>query len=190
MDNKYSKISEEIYKVLKKYINKEDAVLEFGSSTGHLSYRLALDGYKNLSLLDIRKDPLDIVEKAFYACGIPANFYHQNFFDHRQKYDIVWNSGCIQCCTDPEKNAWIRHAKELSNKLILFWPDKTKEQRDQDQDQGNCEIKGFDRCKEHDTSRVEIIVADYYKVMMWGVIPKKMAGKPFPFKWVVGVNEE
>jgi hypothetical protein len=185
MDNKYSKVSGEIYKILKKYINKEDTVLEFGSSIGHLSCRLASDGYKNLSLLDIRKEPIDIAEKAFIVFGVEANCYHENFFDHKKKYDVVWNSGCIQCCTDPEKYDWIRHANELSNKLILFYPDKAEDQRDN----GKCEIKGFDQCKEYSTSIVYDIVSDYYDKVMWGVITKKMAGKPFPFNWIVGVEE-
>lgn len=182
MDNKYSKISEEMLKVLKKYTCKENTILEFGSSTAHLSYRLALDGYKNLSLLDIRLPPLQEVEKVFNACGVFANFYHENFFDHKRKYDVVWNSGCIQCCTDTEKYEWIGHAKELSDKLILFYPDKTEEQRDI----GKCKIKGFDNSKEYDTSLVYDIVSDYYDMVMWGVITKKMAGKPFPFTWIVG----
>lgn len=175
-------VSKNFIGLIKKFSIKKDISLEFGSSTGHVSYHLLKEGY-NISLLDIRKEPISIAKKVFTAGGISTNFYYQDFFNHKETYDFIWNSGCIQCCSDIEKEKLMKHCVIISNKLLLFWPHKNIKQRNKTK--GG--IKGFKDAKEYDTSNVSLIVNKYYKKIIIGDIID--VNTPYIFKWCYGENE-
>lgn len=114
--------SEAFYRIMKKFIKKEDKILEFGSSTGHISYRLAKEGY-DITLLDIRKEPIETAKNNFKKNNIRANIICANIFDHNDKYGIVWNSGLIQCFNDSDKDKLIKKLATITNSVLLFYPD-------------------------------------------------------------------
>jgi len=176
---KLDTISKAMFDILKENILKDWSVLEFGSSTGHISFHFLADGHK-VDLLDIRKAPIEQVKKTFGYYNINTNFYIEDFLLFQKRYDFLWNSGCIQCCNDAEKNIWIAHCSKLAPRLILFWPDKTEEQRDV----GRSRIKGFDHAQEYDTSKVEAIMLKYYLRITSGRIEN--TGLPYTFMWAYG----
>lgn len=178
---RFNVVSKNFPGVIKKFITKKDKILEFGSSTGHVSYHLLKEGY-NISLLDIRKEPIVFAEKKFTASGITTNFYHQDFFEHEKIYNFIWNSGYIQCCSDKEKEELIKHCASISNKLLLFWPNKSIEQRNEVEGI----IKGFKDAKEYDTNNVFSIINQYYKKIIVGDIIN--VDTPYFFKWCYGEN--
>lgn len=114
--------SEAFFRIIKKFIKKEDKILEFGSSTGHISYRLAKEGY-DITLLDIRKEPIETAQNNFKKNNIKANFICNNIFSYNNKYDMAWNSGLIQCYDDSDKDRLIKKLVTITNKILLFYPD-------------------------------------------------------------------
>lgn len=178
--------SEAFYNIIKKFIKKEDKVLEFGSSTGHISYRLAKKGY-NITLLEIREESIETAKNNFKKSNVMANFICGNIFDHNDKYDLLWNSGLIQCFDDTNKKALINKISTLSNNLLLFYPDVDNPNKIMG-DNMNI-IPGVGDAKEYDIKRVPEIVYNYFDELIYGKINKKQIGLNFDMYWLFAKKE-
>ncbi len=124
---KYSKISKVYYRILRHFTQPGHKILEAGSSTGHFSRTMALAGYEQISLLDVRPKPIEQARQQFAKSGVAAQFYVGDFLEHQQSYDFVWNTGLI--CSgfnDATKEKFIRKAAECSPKLLVICGDNVR----------------------------------------------------------------
>lgn len=169
-------VSKHFVPVILRYAAKFDNILEFGSASGHVSYHLAKMGYR-VNLLDIREKPIKSAQLVFNAAGIKANFYVEDFLLHNIKYDFLYNSGLIQCLDDKERHLFIKHSLSISNKSLLFFPERLA------LSVGNS-IKGVEGCTEYPTGNIESICRSFFKTVETGRITKDMTGMDFDFLWV------
>ena len=166
--------------ILIRFVKKTDRILEFGSSTGHMSFILAKDGY-NIGLLDIRKDPICEAVETFSYYNIKANFYNEDFLLHNSEYEFIFNSGLLQCLTDSDREKFIKHSSKISKKLLLFYPlrDKIIPQKDL------SKINGVEGCKEYPTNSICKIVSHYFNNIERGII-SNIYDSDCDFEWIYG----
>ena len=147
-------VSKHFVVFIERYISKDYNILEFGSSTGHMSFYLCKKGY-HIDLLDIRKNPIEEVKPIFQKSNINSKFYVEDFLDHKIKYDFLFNSGLVQCLNYDLQEKFICHAAELSNRLLLFFPER------ENIIEGNSRI-GVAGCKEYCTKNISILCKKYF----------------------------
>jgi hypothetical protein len=166
--------------ILIRFAKKTDRILEFGSSTGHMSFILAKDGY-NISLLDIRKDPICEAIETFSHYNIKALFYNEDFLSHNNEYEFIFNSGLLQCFIDSDREKFIKHSSRISKKLLLFYPlrDKIIPQKDL------SKINGVEGCEEYPTSSIYKIVSHHFNNMERGII-SNVYNSDCAFEWIFG----
>ncbi|GAM11534.1 hypothetical protein OR1_03850 [Geobacter sp. OR-1] len=70
----WSRTCQSIYIVLSRTLMLRDRILEFGSSTGHISFRIAKEGY-NVNLLDVRAEPINEARQIFSKNKVNARFF-------------------------------------------------------------------------------------------------------------------
>ena len=174
-------ISEEFYKILKSFINKKDKILEFGSNTGHISYRLAKEGY-NLTLLDIRIESIEEAKRIFSENKIKAKFICCDILKHNNKYDFAWNSGLIQCYKDKEKKLLIRKIASITDRMLLFYPDTEDVNKKRGKNKYN--IPGVGDAKEYGIKRIVEITYIYFNKIYFGVIKKEKGGLDYDMYWL------
>ena len=177
--------SEAFYRIIKKFIKKEDKILEIGSSTGHISYRLAKEGY-NITLLDIRKEPIEIAKNNFKKNNIRANFICADIFDYNDKYDIVWNSGLIQCYDDKDKDKLINKLASITNRVLLFYPDV--ENPSKKRGTNEYRVPGVGDAKEYSIKRIPEIFYLNFNEIYHGVLEMKKIGLAYNMYWIYAWN--
>lgn len=175
---KLNNISSHFFSVIMKFIKKEYSILEFGSSTGHMSFILAQNGYK-ISLLDIREKPIKEAMEYFKKRNVNASFYVEDVKNHNNHYDFLFNSGLIQCLPDSEKEELISHIYNIADRILLFYP-----VRDVSIYLNNNEIAGVSGCNEYRTNNIHPIVYSFYKNIEEGEIPKNINESSLDFKWI------
>lgn len=177
----WTPISEAFYKIIKRFAKKHEKILEFGSSTGHISYQLAKEGY-NITLLDIRKEPIKVAKKIFQKKGVRANFLCKDIFQYSEKYEMAWNSGLIQCFDNEGKDRLIKKMMDITNKLLLFYPDT----EDANKKRGNnLNISpGVSDAKEYDIKEIPVILYRYYDEILHGILDKKVIKLGYNMYWI------
>lgn len=173
--------SEAFYRVIKRFIKKEDKILEFGSSTGHISYRLAKEGY-NVTLLDIRREPIEIARNNFEKNNIRAKFICADIFDCNDKYDIEWNSGLIQCYEDSDKDKLIKKLASITDRMLLFYPDVENPNKRRGTDERSC--PGVGNAKEYSIKRIPEIIYAHFDEIYYGVLEMKNLGLEYDMYWI------
>ena len=179
---RWTAASRAIYHVITSFINRGDDILEFGSSTGHISYQLAKQDYK-ITLLDIRKETVVQTQEIFVRNSATASFIHQDIFLHNQKYDFAWNSGLIQCFEDDRKEELIANLSHITGKLLLFYPDTDHPGKIRGRD--SRVVPGVEGAKEYGVSAIPQILFRYFDELYWGtLIPEKLK-LSYPIQWVL-----
>jgi hypothetical protein len=163
--------------------NKSDRILEFGSSTGHMCFILAKNGY-NVSLLDIRKDVIIEAIETFSYFNINSLFYNEDFLVHNKKYEFAFNSGLLQCFLDIDREKFIGHVSEISKKILLFYPFRNEIILPKK----HSSINGVDGCAEYPTHSIYKIVSSYFDEVEKGKI-ENIADYDGHFEWVFGKNK-
>lgn len=181
----WTKASLAFQEVLQQFIDKGFNVLEMGSSTGHISFRLAQQGYR-ITLLDTRKDAIEQARENFEAAGLNAGFFLEDFFSHQLKYDFVWNSGLIQCFDDAGKMRLIRHAAELTGRFLLFYPDTNNPMKTRGINRH--EIPGVGDAAEYSVENVPLLFSSVYSKVLFGRISGPAIEMPFDMLWIYGRN--
>lgn len=181
----YTPTSEAFYHVLKEFINKQDKILECGSSTGHISYRLAKEGY-DITLLDIRPEAIDMAKKYFGTNKVIAHFICSDIFNYEERYDFIWSSGLVQCYNDEKKEELIRHLSSLTNKMLLFYPDTESEGKTR----GTNELitPGVGDAKEYGIEYIPEIAYRYFNKVYLGVLNSKSLGLSYNMYWLYASN--
>lgn len=77
--DKYSKVSSVYMDYLFYFLPDEGSLLEAGSSTGHFSMEMARRGYDDISLIDVRSEPIQQAKKAFSQENLKGNFLLETF---------------------------------------------------------------------------------------------------------------
>ncbi len=125
--DKYGKISRIYYEILQFFIPKGISVLEAGSSTGHLSFELAKEGGRKVSLIEIRPKAVKVGKKKFEESGLSVDYFLGDFLDHDIEYDFIWNTGLF--CSgfdDKMKESFVRKASELAGSLLVICGDNVR----------------------------------------------------------------
>lgn len=181
----WSKVSLAFQEVLEQFIDKTFNVLEMGSSTGHISLKLAEAGYR-IALLDIRKDAILRAREEFEARDLQGDFFHEDLFSHHAKYDFIWNSGMIQCFDDAGKMRLIGHAAELTDRFLLFYPDTDSSLKTRGTNRH--EIPGVGDAAEYSVENVPLLFSSAYSKILFGRISGSVIEMPFDMLWVYGRN--
>lgn len=181
----WSKTSQAFYGLLKQSIAPCESVLEFGSSTGHVSFRLAREGHR-LTLLDIRAKPIEEAKLIFAKAGVDAHFSIGNFLEHDEPYGLLWNSGLIQCLLPEERELLLHHATRLSDRLMLFYPDTDASKKVRGEDR--AQTPGVNGCMEYSVAELPEHFCRHYDKVSWGRLTARNLGLPFDMFWLKGDN--
>lgn len=176
-------VSSKFMPIITSFASRSDRVLEFGSSTGHMCFAMAKNGY-DVSLLDIREEPIREATEIFTSCNVKAKFYIGDFLGHSQTYDFIFNSGLLQCLKDEDKRIFVEHAAKISSKLLLFYPIR----HDTIFARGASKIQGVDGCIEYSTQTIRSIVMSHFNKTKHGVL-SYIDGLDCDFEWVFGEKE-
>jgi SAM-dependent methyltransferase len=177
----WNDLSGAMHSVIKVFVSKRDKILEFGSSTGHISFKLAKEGY-NLTLLDIRQDVIEEAKKAFRDAKVKAEFFIEDVFLHDKKYSFCWNSGLIQCLDDEKKERLIKKLSEISPKILLFYPDT--ESPSKQKGTSLSQIPGVGDANEYGIMNIPDIAYMHFRKIYSGRISGTQVDLPFDMFWL------
>lgn len=175
---RWNKTDRAIYSVIGRYIRKSEHVLEMGSSTAHISFRLAQNGCR-IDLLDILESPIREAEKHFASAGITAAFHVSDIFQHNMRYDMIWNSGMLQCFPPHGQEKLIRHLSRITRKLLVFCPDTDHSKAP---NAGNG-LRGVGDCKEYSVANIPVFLSEHFFSLEEGMLPARETGLSFDYLW-------
>lgn len=180
-----NEISKQIFHVLKKNINKTNKILEVGSGSCHISIELSKIGF-DISGIEIREKCVEDIRNKFFSENLSFNLIHGDIllFNEDKKYDILWNSGLIQCLPDDKKRVFFSHFVKIAKKCIFFVPERNDYLAP---DKPEFEV-GVAGCEEFPTGMIPYILSDYYDVVHVGIIPKEKINMPFNFLYYICKN--
>lgn len=182
----WTRTSREFYHVLDRTLHQGERILEFGSSTGHISFRLAREGH-NVSLLDIRAEPINAARQMFAKAGVPARFIVENFLNHHESYDLLWNSGLIQCLAPAEQDALLEHAAAISPRLLLFYPD-TDDSSGKVRGKDAAQLPGVGNATEYPINDLPERFSKHFAKVYWGRLAGRTMDLSFDMYWLQGDN--
>ena len=178
--------SEAFYKTIKMFIKKEDRLLEFGSSTGHISYALAKEGY-SITLLDTRKEPVEIAKEIFSKNNVRGTFIWADIYNHHGRYDIAWNSGLLQCYDDNGKEKLIAKMATITDRMILFYPDT--ENPNKKIGANKYAIPGVGDAEEYSIGRIPELIYSHFTEIYHGILSMSDLRLDYDMYWIYAVKE-
>jgi thiopurine S-methyltransferase len=94
--------------------NKNITILIPGAGNSYETEFLFNAGFKNITVLDIARQPLINLKKRIPS--FPAsNLIHENFFEHKKKYDLILEQTFF-CSLNPElRDNYVKKMSELLN---------------------------------------------------------------------------
>src|SRR3989339_1774859 len=116
-----SKLSEEYYGKIKKYLPKKAKLLEAGSGTGEISAYFAKNG-NEVYLLDKSKVALDLSKRIFSKYKLKGTFVKADLFSipfSDNTFDCVWNSGVLEHFSDEEIVCALKEMSRVSKNLVI-----------------------------------------------------------------------
>jgi SAM-dependent methyltransferase len=182
---RWTKTSKAFRMILGQFIARDHHILEIGSSTGHISFHLAQEGYR-VTLLDIRRDVIDRARQTFEVHGLKAQFFHEDIFAHRLNYDFAWNSGLIQCFKEEDRMRFLRHAAKLTRRLLLFYPDTDNPAKRVGAN--GHETPGVGDAREYSARTVPVAFSSVFGRVHFGRLPGSTVDMPFDMFWLYGQN--
>lgn len=181
----WSRTSQAFYQVLSSFVRQGESVLEFGSSSGHISFRMARDGHR-VTLLDIRPEAIEDAREKFGKAGVSGRFVVGNFLEYAEQHDLLWNSGLLQCLSEQERERLLVHAAQLSKRLFLFYPDTDSQGKVLGVDPGKT--PGVDGALEHSVATLPERFCRHYRRVYSGRLPGAGLGLGFDMLWLQGDN--
>ncbi len=94
--------------------NKDIAILIPGAGNSYEAEYLFNKGFKNVTVLDFAKQPLENLKKRIP--GFPdSNLFNENFFTHQKKYDLIIEQTFF-CALNPElRNKYVQKMSDILN---------------------------------------------------------------------------
>ena len=178
--------SEAFYKTIKRFVGMTDRILEFGSATGHISYRLAKEGY-SVTLIDVRNDSIETAREIFKKNKVKGNFYCTDILNHNARCDLAWNSGLVQCFNDSDKSRLIAKLAHITNRILLFYPDVDNPAKQIGTNQEA--IPGVGNAREYGIKRIPEIVYKYFGEIYQGRIDARTIKVKFDMYWLYAENK-
>ncbi len=83
--------------------NKDISILIPGAGNAHEAEYLFKKGFKNITVLDFAKQPLNNLQKRISSFP-ESNLINENFFEHHKKYDLIIEQTFF-CALNPELRA-------------------------------------------------------------------------------------
>ncbi len=117
----WDELSEAVHQILKKVIvgTKGKLILEAGSGTGRISFKLREEDVGNTVLLDISKAAIEISKKFFKERDQTGFFVRGSIFNipvKDESVDIVWNAGVLEHFLDRERVLALREMTRVCKK--------------------------------------------------------------------------
>lgn len=115
-------IYEKVCKLIKKYVNKDEKILDVGCGSGDMLKLLKLDGYKHLTGLDPSKMSIDkLLDAGIF--GIKGSIYDKPSGDMYGKFDIIILSGVLEHLYDLKNSIEnLRKYLNRSGKILCIIP--------------------------------------------------------------------
>lgn len=158
-------------------------VLEAGSNSGHLSYRLSQLGYA-VTLVDILEEPINQARLRFNRANLPGNFIVSDIKDIVGAWDGVWNSGVVQCYPSGQRAELVGATCSLAPRALFIYPDVSHPNFPKQYDP--VISPGVAGCVEYDDVDLVPIMAKFYKEIHMGEFSADSLGLPYPMKYVWG----
>lgn len=105
-----------IFQMLKKYIRKNDSIMEIGAGAGSNLKYLFDSGYHNLTALDVNKKQLNLIKNPKIKI---INKAIQEFSPDK-KYDVVFSSSVLYLIPDEDCDVFERISKMVNKYLITI----------------------------------------------------------------------
>ncbi|MGC6428436.1 MAG: SAM-dependent methyltransferase [Flavobacteriales bacterium] len=107
-------ISHPLKLFINKLKNKEQSILIPGCGHAYEAEYLHLNGFKNVSIVDLSEIALNNFKKR--VPDFPSNkIFNQNFFEHNLKYDLIIEQTFF-CALDPDlRKKYVSHCKSILN---------------------------------------------------------------------------
>ena len=175
-----------IYKILKRFSNNKKYLLEAGSNTGHFSLKLAKEGFE-VTLLDRLEEPILIAKKLFQNEKINAKFVVKDILDYDGSFDLVWNTGVIQCYPDNKRNNIVSKLIDLGKSILFIYPNINDEGFDNNFNLTNP--PGIGNCEQFVPHDVIDLVSNAFFEVRVGIISKKELGLPYSMTYIFGQNK-
>lgn len=182
----WSKTSEAFWRVLSAYVQPQDTILEVGSGTGHVSYMLARRG-NSVTLNDIRSDVVIESAKIFITNNVKVGVLPGDYRDIAKKYDLVWNSGLIQCLYGRDRQRFVNKLIEIGRKVLLFYPDTGDPAKVLGSNKNI--IPGVDDAKEYPIGDVPELLSRYFDKVSMGILTAQEIDLPFKMYWILGESK-
>lgn len=117
-----AKIYEKVYGLIRRYIDKNDNVLDLGCGNGDMLKAMKLDGYKYLTGLDPAQVSIDKLLEAG-LCGIKGSIYNEPTSDMYEKFNTIILSGVLEHLYDLKRamknlKLYLKHG----GKVLCFVP--------------------------------------------------------------------
>lgn len=121
----WDNLSETIYQILRKetVVKKSKLMLEAGSGTGRISFRLKERGGGDVILLDVSNAAIRISKKIFKERGQIGFFILGSIFEipiRDNSIDIVWNAGVLEHFSDYERILALKEMVKVCKKNGLI----------------------------------------------------------------------
>lgn len=112
-----------IFNKIAKYVDfNGKSILELGCGTGSLSYLAANYGAREITLVDLSNDALEIAKRLFRNFDGYVKFVAQNLFDLNlvEKYDVVLSSGLLEHFRGENRQRCLEIHGNFSKDLVVI----------------------------------------------------------------------
>lgn len=171
--------SQKIINLLLENIQKDESILEVGCGSGHISFKMALEGY-NISGIEIRKEVAEETQSKFSRANLNAAIYAGDILELNNKYDVIWNSGLLQCLPYDKRQTYLNHISKLANKAIFLVPERV-----QDVETTKNVSIGVAGCKEYCTNDIAYELYQFYNKVKVGRFYKEDIKLEFDFIYYI-----
>ena len=180
-----NKTDRSLLKLLLRVFDNHSEIIEAGSNSGHLSFYLALIGFK-VTLLDILSEPLKIAKSRFDKKGMEARFICSDLRYIDEKWDGVWNTGVVQYYSPNERISLIESICKMGNTVLLVYPKVSHHNFPKSYD--NQLPPGIQNCIQYDVTNITTIFANSFNEVHFGQIDVSQLNTDYPFEYIWAKN--
>jgi SAM-dependent methyltransferase len=170
-----------IFALIKRFAKNKTSLLEAGSNTGHFSKKLAKRGF-NVTLLDRIEEPILIAKKEFLLKNIKGEFVVSDILDFTGLYDLVWNTGVIQCYPKDIRKKLVLKLCELGNSILFIFPNVDENGFNKQFDV--TKPPGIGNCIQYNPDDIIELVSTNFFVLRVGQISSINLGLPYSMTYI------